>query len=574
MRTYQESGSSVEDATKKFLDRMELKPHETYEVKVLDAGGGRGFLGLLTSSAKIEITIFEKEMPAPRAADTEHEDHDESGEEPYADDLPPDDDQTDLNDDSAPEGDDFDDESEAGDETPIHENRSSELPLNDKRPQRSKEILLEMIGKMGFEEPEIDVEYDQEANAIWLTVTGEDAGQLIGRRGRRMKALQHMVNITANHGHKGEYMRVNIDIEDYVDYRRKQLEKIADHWADRAIRSGQCVKLEPMDAYDRKIIHEYLSEDDEISTQSEGREPNRALVLIPAVEKPPQRGRPERDSRPVRHGSAGGPGRDRQGRSQEHDGDRDRNRGRDRNANRDQNHDDGQVEAPIQNRDRNAGRNHARGPDRSAGRDQEPGRDRNGGRNQPGGRDRNAGQNQEPGRGRNAGRDQEPDRDRPKSADRTWGEDVGGRDDGKGRGPDRERGREPDRGRGRGPDRDGGREPDRGRGRGPDRDGGRDVNPDRDRGFRNRDDRPEHRPRHDSGRTPVYDEAPRRDVGPRHDRDHADREGVRPQRPTHSRHGSVGHEDSSVHSDSDSDRGRPRRRPRSRGPRRDRDDRG
>ncbi len=118
-----------------------------------------------------------------------------------------------------------------------------------------------------------------------LNVVGEGAekeslGALIGRKGERLSALQHLVNLLLSKK-VGQWTRVLVDVEDYRGRREHQLRDLAMRAADRVSQTGKMLQLEPMPALERRWIHLALRENEAVATQSIGEEPNRRVVVLP-----------------------------------------------------------------------------------------------------------------------------------------------------------------------------------------------------------------------------------------------------------------------------------------------------
>ena len=111
------------------------------------------------------------------------------------------------------------------------------------------------------------------------TLGGPDLGLLIGRHGQTIDALQYLANALAHR--RGSERRVVVDAADYRDRRETALHAMAQRTAERATATGSAVALEPMTAVERKVVHEFLKEDPEVETASEGSEPNRYVVVLP-----------------------------------------------------------------------------------------------------------------------------------------------------------------------------------------------------------------------------------------------------------------------------------------------------
>ena len=117
-----------------------------------------------------------------------------------------------------------------------------------------------------------------EGNTYKVELTGPDLGYLIGSRGDTLDALQHLANYTVNRGVEG-HIRINVDAEGYREKREESLRRYARKKAQQALKSRRRTTLEPMNAYERHVIHAALQDMDNITTHSTGTEPNRRVVI-------------------------------------------------------------------------------------------------------------------------------------------------------------------------------------------------------------------------------------------------------------------------------------------------------
>ncbi len=131
-----------------------------------------------------------------------------------------------------------------------------------------------------FDRMDVDVEIEMEEDdeSILMRVTGKDSGIIIGKRGETLDALQYLTNLVVNR-RSDEYKRVTVDIENYRQKREATLVRLADRLADRVIRYRRSVTLEPMNPYERRIIHATLQDNDYVETYSVGEDPNRKVVI-------------------------------------------------------------------------------------------------------------------------------------------------------------------------------------------------------------------------------------------------------------------------------------------------------
>ncbi len=137
-------------------------------------------------------------------------------------------------------------------------------------------FLTELTRLMGVEVT-IDMGTDAEGN-LYGYMQGDTLGILIGRRGETLDALQYLTSLKVNRGQEN-YTRVTLDTENYRAKREDTLIRLANRMANRAQRTGRKVSLEPMNPYERRIIHFALQQNDRVSTHSEGDEPNRHVVI-------------------------------------------------------------------------------------------------------------------------------------------------------------------------------------------------------------------------------------------------------------------------------------------------------
>ena len=117
-----------------------------------------------------------------------------------------------------------------------------------------------------------------EENTYMVELTGEDLGYLIGRRGDTLDALQHLANYTINRGIEG-HVRINVDAECYREKREDSLRRYAQKKAQQVLKARRRTTLEPMNAYERHVVHATLQDTDRITTYSVGTEPNRRVVI-------------------------------------------------------------------------------------------------------------------------------------------------------------------------------------------------------------------------------------------------------------------------------------------------------
>ena len=141
---------------------------------------------------------------------------------------------------------------------------------------------------------DISTSYSDETGILTINMEGEDMGMLIGKRGQTLDSLQYLVSLVVNKGIDG-YIHVKADTENYRERRKQTLENLAKNISGKVKRTRKSVTLEPMNPYERRIIHSSLQNDRFVTTYSEGEEPYRRVVV--ALKKGVQTERPERPER-------------------------------------------------------------------------------------------------------------------------------------------------------------------------------------------------------------------------------------------------------------------------------------
>ncbi len=144
-----------------------------------------------------------------------------------------------------------------------------------------KVILDHLLAHIGFEaRVEVETGETSRLNVLGEGREREELGALIGRKGERLSALQHLVNLMLSR-QMGAWTRVLVDVEDYRGRRERQLREIADRAARRVVETGKMLQLEPMPALERRWVHLALKSHPDVATQSIGEEPNRRIVVLP-----------------------------------------------------------------------------------------------------------------------------------------------------------------------------------------------------------------------------------------------------------------------------------------------------
>ena len=141
----------------------------------------------------------------------------------------------------------------------------------------SKEFLGEVFGAMNFAVV-IETKYDEVEHVLDINLSGDEMGVLIGKRGQTLDSIQYLTSLVVNKGN-ADYIRVKVDTEDYRSRRKETLENLAKNISYKVKRTKRPVSLEPMNPYERRIIHSALQNDKYVTTHSEGEEPFRRVVI-------------------------------------------------------------------------------------------------------------------------------------------------------------------------------------------------------------------------------------------------------------------------------------------------------
>lgn len=266
----------------------------------------RGFLGLRNTPAKVRVFIEEPEAPAPRKREERPEKKENTGKqqrqeprrEPKKQEL--------RVEKSAPKAEVKPEQAAEPKPESKPEPAEPQPPLEfvaadtvEGKARTAADYVKSVLAEMGVA-AEISVAFTD--NGIVMRLSGEGLGVIIGRRGETLDALQYLSGLVANR-QEGDYMRVTIDSGNYREKRERTLQQLARKLSASAVRYGRPSTLEPMNPYERRIIHSTVSGIEGVTSSSIGEEPNRRVVISPTNPRPQQRGGKGRGPRP---GGAGG----------------------------------------------------------------------------------------------------------------------------------------------------------------------------------------------------------------------------------------------------------------------------
>ncbi|HHX61725.1 MAG TPA: protein jag [Epulopiscium sp.] len=233
MKFVEKIAKTVDDAvTEALLELMVTR--DNVEIEIIEKGS-KGFLGIGAKDAKVKITVIEKEKS-------------------LFDELIIEKPNISLMQEINPKVDSGVDPIEVG-----------------------KAFLKDVLEKMDIK---AEIEASMTKENIKMVISGDKMGLLIGKRGENLDALQYLVNLVVNKNTE-KYTRVILDTENYRQRREETLKKLAFRLAKKASQTKQRIVLEPMNPYDRRIIHSALQNSKTVKTYSEGKEPYRKIVIIP-----------------------------------------------------------------------------------------------------------------------------------------------------------------------------------------------------------------------------------------------------------------------------------------------------
>ena len=140
---------------------------------------------------------------------------------------------------------------------------------------KARDFIAQLTQHMGAP---VTMEIMETPEQLRVKMAGENMSMLIGRRGETLDSVQYLTSLCVNRGRE-DYLRVSLDTENYRAKREEDLRKLAVRMANRAKKTGNRVALEPMNPYERRILHSALQNDPEVTTHSEGEEPYRRVII-------------------------------------------------------------------------------------------------------------------------------------------------------------------------------------------------------------------------------------------------------------------------------------------------------
>ena len=271
IRTQEATGKTVDEARAKACALLGVQTDDmNVSYEVLEMPQKTGFLGLKLTPAKVKVSVEEPDAPiqepapeaapaapAPEAAPAEAEQP--APEQPAAEKEP--------------------EAAAAEAEAPAAEEEETEVPINIEENNKVKaavEYLREVIALMGVEN--VTFSAVQKGEATIIRLDGEKLGALIGRRGETMESLSYLASLVANRL-EGDYIKLGLDVAGYRDKRESDLTALAQRIGAKVRKTGRSFAMEPMNPYERRIIHSAISKMEGVRSESKGEGRDRRVVI-------------------------------------------------------------------------------------------------------------------------------------------------------------------------------------------------------------------------------------------------------------------------------------------------------
>ena len=326
IRTQEATGKTVDEARAKACALLGVQADDlNVSYEVLEMPQKTGFLGLKTTPAKVRVSVEEPDAPAAPVVEEKVEPEvkpvveEAPAEEPKAEEPA-----------AAPVAEEAAPAEETAD--PAAEGEEPEVPINIEENAKVKaavDYLKEVIALMGVEN--VTFSAVQKGEATIIRLDGEKLGALIGRRGETMESLSYLASLVANRL-EGDYIKLGLDVAGYRDKRENDLTVLAQRIGNKVRKTGRSFAMEPMNPYERRIIHSAISKMEGVRSESKGEGRDRRVVIYSTApdaqtentygERRPRGGRPGNGRRPGGNRNGGYRG----GSRSEH-GDRNGNRG-------------------------------------------------------------------------------------------------------------------------------------------------------------------------------------------------------------------------------------------------------
>ena len=273
IRTQEATGKTVDEARAKACALLGVQADDlNVSYEVLEMPQKTGFLGLKTTPAKVRVSVEEPDVPAAPVVEEKVEPEvkpvveETPAEEPKAEEPA-----------AAPVAEEAAPAEETAD--PAAEGEEPEVPINIEENAKVKaavDYLKEVIALMGVEN--VTFSAVQKGEATIIRLDGEKLGALIGRRGETMESLSYLASLVANRL-EGDYIKLGLDVAGYRDKRENDLTVLAQRIGNKVRKTGRSFAMEPMNPYERRIIHSAISKMEGVRSESKGEGRDRRVVI-------------------------------------------------------------------------------------------------------------------------------------------------------------------------------------------------------------------------------------------------------------------------------------------------------
>ena len=302
IRTQEATGKTVDEARAKACALLGVQADDlNVSYEVLEMPQKTGFLGLKTTPAKVRVSVEEPDAPAAPVV----EEKVEPEVKPVAEETPAEEPKA-----EEPAAAPVAEEAAPAEETadPAAEGEEPEVPINIEENAKVKaavDYLKEVIALMGVEN--VTFSAVQKGEATIIRLDGEKLGALIGRRGETMESLSYLASLVANRL-EGDYIKLGLDVAGYRDKRENDLTVLAQRIGNKVRKTGRSFAMEPMNPYERRIIHSAIGKMEGVRSESKGEGRDRRVVIYSTApdaqtentygERRPRGGRPGNGRRP------------------------------------------------------------------------------------------------------------------------------------------------------------------------------------------------------------------------------------------------------------------------------------
>ena len=273
IRTQEATGKTVDEARAKACALLGVQADDlNVSYEVLEMPQKTGFLGLKTTPAKVRVSVEEPDAPAAPVV----EEKVEPEVKPVAEEAPAEEPKA-----EEPAAAPVAEEAAPAEETadPAAEGEEPEVPINIEENAKVKaavDYLKEVIALMGVEN--VTFSAVQKGEATIIRLDGEKLGALIGRRGETMESLSYLASLVANRL-EGDYIKLGLDVAGYRDKRESDLTALAQRIGAKVRKTGRSFAMEPMNPYERRIIHSAISKMEGVRSESKGEGRDRRVVI-------------------------------------------------------------------------------------------------------------------------------------------------------------------------------------------------------------------------------------------------------------------------------------------------------